>query len=90
MHVCVECSPDLGFRELPEVETAGGLQVLVSQDLFDVPDRAAPLQKGRRSRMSQDMWRNALTKAFEQWPVRASEHRLHAGRLEPLAIRARE
>ena len=88
MHVCVECSPDLSFRELPEVKAAGRLQILMSQNFFDVPNRAPALQKIRCSCMSQDMGCNALTGALEHWPVGASEHRLRTGNFESQAIHA--
>jgi len=90
MHICVECPPDLSFRELSEVKAARGLQILMSQYFLDVPHRTSTLQKRRRCRMAQDMRRYSFTKPLEHWPVRASEHSLHVVRLQSTALRTGE
>ena len=76
MHILVERSPDLGLRELPEIKPAGRFQILMSQNLFYVPDGATALQKIRCRSMPQDMRRNSFPQALEQRCICTPKHRL--------------
>ena len=78
MHVGVECSSDLNFCELPEIEATGRLQVVMAQYLFDVSDGASALKERRCGRMPQNVRCNSFAGALEQRIACTSEPSLSA------------